>query len=38
MAIEIFFAQKYAKIPKYYENIQKFNKKAVWWSLNDFEA
>ena len=29
MATEIFFVQKYAKIPKYYDKIQKFNKKAV---------
>ena len=29
MPIEIFFVQKYAKIPKYYEKIQKFNKMAV---------
>ena len=28
MAIEIFFAQEYAEIPKYFDKIQKFNKKA----------
>ena len=29
IAIEIAFVQKYGKIPKYYDKIKNFNKKAI---------
>ena len=36
MAIKIFFIQKYAKVPKYYDEIKKFNNRL--FDNHDFEA